>query len=101
MDAHLVATIRDYLADRDATQIAIFGPYACGDARPESDLDLLVEFRTPKSLLDLVGYELELEETIGRKIDLITKPSLSRYFRDEVLSYMQVIYDQETVDCPK
>ncbi len=92
MEEAVVRVIRDYLAKHDAVQVAIFGSYARGDARPDSDIDVLVEFREPKSLFDLVEYEIDLTDVVGRKVDLVTKPSLSRYFRDEVLSNMRVIY---------
>jgi hypothetical protein len=39
-----------------------------GQDRPDSDLDLLVEFASPKSLLDLVGMQQELEDALGRKV---------------------------------
>jgi predicted nucleotidyltransferase len=92
LDEKVVSTIREYLAGHDAVQVAIFGSYARGDAGPASDIDVLVEFGAKKSLFDIVEYELALGELVGRKIELVTKPSLSPYFRNDVLSRMQVIY---------
>ena len=92
MDETIVATIRDYLTKMDATKVAIFGSYARGEAGPESDIDVLVEFGTAKSLFGIVEYELALSELVGRKIDLVTTPALSPHFRDDVLSRMQVIH---------
>ena len=80
MDETIVATIRNYLTKKDAIKVAIFGSYARGEAGPDSDIDVLVE------------YELALSDLVGRKIDLVTTPALSPHFRDDVLSRMQVIH---------
>jgi len=50
------------LVRHKAKKIAIFGSYARGEASPESDIDILVEFLARKSLLDLVGIEQELSD---------------------------------------
>ena len=92
MDERVVSLIREYLTKHDAVQVAIFGSYARGEAGPDSDIDVLVEFGAKKSLFDIVEYELALGEIVGKKIDLVTKPSLSPYFRNDVLSRIQVIY---------
>jgi hypothetical protein len=56
--------------------------------RPDSDIDLLVEFEpgTRIGLLNLAGIEIELSEMLGgKRVDLRTAQDLSRYFRDEVV----------------
>ncbi len=73
-------------------KIAIFGSYARDEAKPESDVDILVEFSERKSLLDLVGIEQELSETLGVKADLLTEKSISPYLIDRIKSEMKVIY---------
>ena len=65
---------------------AIFGSFATGQAREESDLDLLVEFKGEKSLLDLVALELDLEEKLGRNVDVLTYRALHPLIKDKVLS---------------
>jgi len=92
MDEKVVETIKTYLVHHDAVQVALFGSYVRGEERADSDIDVLVEFKGAKSLFDIVEYELALGELVGKKIDLVTKASLSKYFRDEVLSRMQVVY---------
>jgi len=66
--------------------VGIFGSYVRGEARPESDLDLLVEFLRPISLLELVGAELYLSEVLGLKVDLVPRRSLRPELREVVLS---------------
>lgn len=75
-------------------KMSLFGSQLKGGARPDSDMDLLVEFEvgyTP-SLFDLAGMELELSECLGKKADLRTAGELSRYFRDDVLNTAVVQY---------
>lgn len=72
--------------------IGIFGSYARGVQRPDSDLDVLVNFKERKGLLTLVRIERELSETIGVKVDLLTEQSISPYLIDRIKSEMKVIY---------
>ena len=78
-------------------RLALFGSQLKGTARPDSDIDLLVEFdpaHTP-GLIGVAAMEIELSELLGgRKIDLRTPEDLSRYFREEVLRTAQVQYAQ-------
>ncbi|RCV64190.1 hypothetical protein C5S53_10060 [Methanophagales archaeon] len=76
-----------------AKKIAIFGSYARDEAKPESDIDILVEFAERKSLLDLVGIEQELSDVLGVKADLLTEKSISPYLIDGIKREMKVIYE--------
>lgn len=76
-------------------KLCLFGSVLKGTARPESDIDLLVEFesgRTP-GLIGLSAIEIELGRALGRKVDLRTAEDLSRNFRDEVLRQAEVAYE--------
>jgi predicted nucleotidyltransferase len=70
---------------------AIFGSFVRGEQEEGSDLDVLVEFEGGKSLLDLVGLKMELEEVLGRKVDLLTYNSLHPLLRDRILQEQRVI----------
>jgi predicted nucleotidyltransferase len=76
-------------------RLALFGSALREDFGPESDIDVLVEFKpghTP-GLLGIARMERELSATLGgRKVDLRTPEDLSRYFRDDVLKEAQVQY---------
>jgi len=89
----LFKKIVSILARYRVKKIAIFGSYARGEAKPESDVDILVEFSERKSLLDLVGIEQELSEALGVKADLLTEKSISPYLIDRIKSEMKVIYE--------
>jgi hypothetical protein len=56
-----------------------------GAETPESDIDLLVEFAPDRSLLDLVGLQIDLETLLGRRTDVVTEGSLSPYLRERIL----------------
>jgi predicted nucleotidyltransferase len=75
-------------------RLAFFGSVLRDDFRPDSDVDVLVEFEpgTTVGLLGLAGIEMELGQLIGRKVDLNTAGFLSRYYRDEVLREAEVQY---------
>jgi len=68
-----------------AARISIFGSYARGEAGPESDIDILVRFGRPRSLIQLVTIEDELRLALHRNVDLLTEKAVSPYLRDVVL----------------
>lgn len=75
-------------------KLSLFGSALSGNLRPNSDIDLLVEFESGKtpSLFVLINLEDELTTILGRKTDLRTQEELSRYFRDEVLTHARSLY---------
>ena len=75
-------------------RLSVFGSAIRGELRPESDLDILVEFEVDHTpgLFSVVRMEMELSETLGRKVDLRTPEDLSQYFRDEVIANAELQY---------
>ena len=75
-------------------KLALFGSVLRDDFRPDSDVDMLVEFEPGQTagLLGMAALELELTEMLGRKVDLRTAAELSRYFRDAVIRTSEVQY---------
>ncbi len=74
-------------------KILVFGSYARNEATPKSDLDLIVEFPEGTSLLDHVGIEIELSESLNMKIDLLSRNGISPYIKNQVLKEAIVIYE--------
>jgi uncharacterized protein len=72
--------------------LRVFGSVARGDSTEQSDLDLLVTFSKPISLLQMVGLERELSVVVGRKVDLLTAKSVSPYLRNRILKESRPIY---------
>ncbi|OIO01847.1 hypothetical protein COS16_07980 [Candidatus Desantisbacteria bacterium CG02_land_8_20_14_3_00_49_13] len=79
------------LIKNDVKRASLFGSVVNGRATKKSDIDLLVEFKGSKSLLDLSGLKIELEETLKRKVDVLTYNSLYPLLRDRILREQRVI----------
>lgn len=77
-------------------KLSFFGSVLTPDFRPESDVDVLVDFMPSMGpgFFGLSHMELELSELLGRKADLRTPNELSRYFREEVIANAMVEYAQ-------
>ncbi len=73
------------LKEAGVTRSSIFGSVVRGEVGKDSDVDILVEFPKGKTLLDLVGLELELKDILKREVDLLTYRSISPYLRDIIL----------------
>lgn len=71
---------------RGAMDIRVFGSAAHGADREDSDLDLLVAWPVDRSLLDLVGLQLDLQEALGVRVDLATERELHPLLRDRILA---------------
>ena len=86
--------IAEFCRKNHIRKLSLFGSVLREDFRPESDVDVLVEFeegRVP-GLITMSGMEIALGEIIGRKADLRTPEDLSRYFRREVVESAEVQY---------
>jgi uncharacterized protein len=71
---------------------SIFGSFARGEAKAKSDVDFLIEYKTKnKSLFDLVDLKSELEDVLGRKVDILTYNSIYRGLREQILKEQVVI----------
>jgi predicted nucleotidyltransferase len=84
-----IAARREEIAEvarrHGARTVRIFGSVARGTATPGSDLDLLITLDSRRSLIDLIAIKQELEDLLGRPVDVVTEAALSPYLRDEVL----------------
>ena len=69
-----------------ASNPRIFGSVARREDGPDSDLDLLVEMESNRSLLDLISLQQEIEVSLGRRVDVLTPRSLNRHIRDQILA---------------
>ena len=66
-------------------RIAIFGSYARGEAKKNSDIDFLVEFNEQADLLDQAGLKQDLQELFKKEIDVVTPRSLNQYIRQRIM----------------
>jgi predicted nucleotidyltransferase len=77
-------------------KLALFGSVLREDFRPDSDIDVLVEFEPNATIdyFDMAMMEIELSQIVGRKVDLRTPNELSRYFRQKVVDTALVLYER-------
>ena len=68
-----------------ARNVRVFGSVARGEANPSSDVDFLVQFEQGRSLFDRIGLMQDLEELLGRRVDVVTDKNLHWYIRSRVL----------------
>ena len=78
--------IRRIATKHGAYNLRVFGSVARGEARPESDIDLLIEKGPTTSSWFPAGLVLELEEMLGRRVEIVTERALNPDLRDRVLS---------------
>jgi predicted nucleotidyltransferase len=87
--------IAEFCRKNHIKKLSLFGSALRDDFRPDSDVDILVEFEPAArvGLIKLAGLELELGEILGRKVDLNTPGFISKYYRKEILAEAEVQYD--------
>ncbi|MBP1466234.1 nucleotidyltransferase family protein [Candidatus Chloroploca sp. M-50] len=68
-----------------AHNVRVFGSVVRGESGSESDIDLLIDMDEQRSLLDLVALWQDLQDMLGRRVDVVTERSLHWYIRDRVL----------------
>jgi predicted nucleotidyltransferase len=71
----------------------IFGSVARGEAREDSDVDLLIKLLKPVSLYTFFNLQDELEEVLERKVDLVTEGSLNKFLRPYILPDLKTLYE--------
>lgn len=80
------------LSRYDAERISIFGSYARGEAKKTSDIDILVRFARPKSLIQIVQIEDEIKKAVHLNVDLVTEKSVSPYLEGSIHRDEMVIF---------
>lgn len=86
--------LAEFCRQHGIRKLSLFGSVLHGTNRPDSDLDLLVEFE-PEVRMGLIGFagvEIELTDLLGLKVDLRTAEDLSKYFRQQVIGEAEVLY---------
>jgi len=87
-------TIIKYLDQYYPARIGIFGSFAREEDTPESDIDILVRFKSTISLFELVKIERELTSILGKKVDLVTEPALkNKKLKQYIYKDLQIIFE--------
>ena len=72
-------------------RVGLFGSCVRGEMREDSDIDILVEIEKDISLLDFVGLKLEIEEALGRKVDLVEYSTIKPLLKEKILNEQVII----------
>jgi len=78
--------IVDILKKHEVKKASLFGSIVRGEMKNDSDIDILVEFQGKKSLLNLAGLKIELEEKLRCKVDILTYNSLHPLLKEQILA---------------
>lgn len=84
-------TVLPVLHRYGVTKAAVFGSAVRGQLRPESDIDILVRIGEDISLLGFVGLKLDLEEALGRRVDLVEYDTIKPRLREQILEEQEMI----------
>jgi uncharacterized protein len=85
----IINTLREY----NPEMIGVFGSYARNESTPQSDLDILVRFKSTLSLLQLVHIENLISQKLGIKVDLVTEGAVkNKILKDSIQKDLQIIY---------
>jgi hypothetical protein len=73
---------------------AIFGSVARGEDRPDSDIDILVRLGERMGIYKFIGLQFELENTLGKKVDLVSDKSINKYVKPYMEKDLTLIYER-------
>lgn len=93
-----VKEIREYCQTQPIARLSLFGSALRDELRPESDIDLLVEYEpdAPVGYFSMARHMRELSEIVGRPVDLCTRNGLKDYIRQEVDASARLIYEKRS-----
>jgi len=88
--------IAPILKSQGVIKASLFGSFARGENTRNSDVDILVKLASGKTLFDLVGLKMELEDALGKKVDVLTYNSIHPLLRKNILKDEKVIYEKRS-----
>jgi predicted nucleotidyltransferase len=96
MKASLVNKLQRFFPAYPIEKAWVFGSYARGEENGKSDIDIMVRFEKDAriSLLDLVGVKLDLENTLHKKVDLVTEGGILKFAREAIDNDKILIYER-------
>ena len=86
--------IEPILKENHVKYAGIFGSRARGDARPDSDIDILVKFLSPKSLLQVIHLQNILSDLFDKKVDLLTEGGVHPAIRPHIMNDLKIVYGE-------
>jgi predicted nucleotidyltransferase len=89
----IIELIKPHLLKNGVIKASLFGSLVRNEQTKNSDIDLLVEFQSNRSLLDLVNLKLELEDLFARKVDIVTYNSIDQALKNYILPEQELFYE--------
>ena len=88
--------IKRYFEHCPVNKAYLFGSYARDEQRTDSDIDILVEvdYTYKVSLLDFIGWKIDLEKLLGKKVDLVAEDGLSEHIRPFIEKEKVIVYEK-------
>lgn len=86
--------LRPLCVESGISRLGVFGSVARGDDNALSDIDLIVKFKDPVGMFDLIGVEERMEKLLGRAVDLGTEASLHPLIIENVKRDLKIIYEE-------
>jgi uncharacterized protein len=88
----LTAIASPILSKYPITYAGVFGSVARGEQTKDSDIDILIDYQRPFSIISLVALERSLSEALGKKVDLVTENGANKYMKSNILKDLRVFY---------
>lgn len=85
--------IKQICQEEGITYLALFGSHARGDAKPDSDVDLLVQYSKDVGFFELYDTQEKLEHALKKKVDLVTVGGLKKHLRPYIEPDLKVLYE--------
>lgn len=93
LKAAIAHVMRQHPLRPHVKRLSLFGSRLRGEERPDSDIDLILEYQGNLSLFDLIGMQQDMERMLGQRVDLVTESGLSKYIRKKVLASAETVYE--------
>jgi predicted nucleotidyltransferase len=86
--------IKPIMAHYDVRYAGVFGSYARGSANDSSDVDILVDFNKPISLIDFFDMKESISKKLEKEIDVVSEKAMVPYFKDYILKDLKIVYGE-------
>jgi len=87
-------TLEKLAKENHLSYLALFGSHARGEAKPDSDIDFLIDFNQPKTLFDLANLKISLEDALEKKVDLTFKDKIKKPLQSYINQDLITLYEQ-------
>ena len=93
MQKEIINIINNVLSHYPVKSASIFGSYARGDFNEKSDVDILIEYKEPMSMMLFMKMKYELEDALKKNVDVVTYSALKDFLKQKILAEQQIIYN--------